>query len=79
MTKASKKVSESALLRRINRKLKGGFEQIKKCRENSQWINELGAYYRVDLRNNSVVGRHVNLKKLAEEEGVIKKSEQLVW
>ncbi len=72
-------VTEAALLKRINRKLRKSFEQIKKCRENSKWINELGAYYAVDLQNNAIVEAYINIEALATEEGILKDSEEMLW
>jgi hypothetical protein len=73
------KVTERALLKRINRRLSRYQEQIRKCRENSHRINQLGAYYWVDLRDHTLIGPRVNIEALARDESILRDSEQLVW
>ncbi len=72
-----KKVNESALFGRINRKLAHEKKVLKKCRENSQWYDNLGDYYIVDLFNNTLCAQHVNIESLSRELGVLDENEQV--
>ena len=67
-------VTLSALHQRLNRKLKLRHERVYKSRAPS---SEIGAYYRVDLKQNRVLDPHVNLIALARELGVIKAWEEI--
>ena len=63
MAKSQKvKVSERALLARINRKLQPGGEVMKRCRESSRAHDELGDYYLVNLRRGAVADKHIALE-----------------
>ena len=64
-------VAERALLQRINRKLAKDGERLKKCPQSSQWHNDFGDYYIIDLNANTVKSQCVVLEKLAMELGVL--------
>jgi hypothetical protein len=75
---AKSKISERALLQRLNRYLIREEDQtIKKCREDSRWYNDLGDYYTVDIKTKAIVATHVNLEEMARELKVISKHEAL--
>lgn len=75
---AEKKVplSERALLKRINRKLKKDHEMVKKCR-GDRWRHELGDLYAVDLYRNVIVVKNIDLEDEAKKLGVIQPWERL--
>jgi hypothetical protein len=60
--------SEKTLVQRINRKLNG--EQVKLCRHDSPWFNELGRCFVID-NFNCLVSKDIDLEDYAEELGVI--------
>ena len=72
-----KKLTERALIARINRKLANDSQALKKCRENSQWFNELGYYYIVDETLNTITAQNIKLDKLGKELGVLAEFEEL--
>jgi len=59
-------VSERAIIQRINRVLAKDGEMLKKSRPN-KYINELGDFYRLDIRKNFIVEKDVDLQALARE------------
>ena len=73
------KVSDRALLARINRKLLKEDRIVKKCRPDSRSYHDLGDYYMVDLRSNGVLFHYKNLdlSKLAKELELLKPYEEL--
>ena len=54
-------------VRRINHRLRGTFEQVKLCRVDSRWFNDIGRAYLVDLDRNSIATRHLNLDAFEKE------------
>ncbi len=82
MHKAQKvRVSERALLARIQRKLNSNGQIIHKLRQPpegvSRWFGDLGAYYTVVADGNSVGDTHINLELYAKELGVLKPYEEV--
>lgn len=69
-------VSERALVARINRKLRQDAEALHRSRGTRFW-SDLGDYYIVDFRRNSLVRGHVDIEELAHELGVLKPWESL--
>jgi hypothetical protein len=76
-------VSEKELVRRINEKFSARFrdgrssecDELKECPDDSQWANELGAYYIVDAARNVITDKWVNIEKLGRRLRVLDKSE----
>jgi hypothetical protein len=78
MTEPTKtKVTEQALIARINRKLAKENGKLKRCRENSKDFNTLGYFYTIDLSLNCIVDRHIELAEYAQELGVMAGFEEL--
>jgi hypothetical protein len=71
-----KKVSERALIQRINRRLAHDGEKLRK-NSNPRHLMDMGWYYVVDVWNNWFVASHVNLEQLGREVGALHPSEQL--
>ena len=70
-------VSERALLGRLNRHLlESNDEFIRKNRPGSLGEKELGKYYVVSKSTNSVTMKNIDVRKLAQEEGVLKPYER---
>jgi hypothetical protein len=64
-------VSFRALMQRINRKLAKKEEQL--CSNRSDhWSSDLGAYYVLNLRSNSITDDHVDPEALGREIGVLR-------
>lgn len=59
------KVAESALIKRINRRLEG-HEQLHITR-GQRWRSDLGNAYITDHYSNTIVASHVNIEQLARE------------
>ncbi len=75
-------VSEAALLARINRRLASSEEKICKTRADSKWFNDLGCFYVVNIRHNTVVCRQIeDLESWTREEypDVLKPYEALTY
>ncbi|PKG51933.1 MULTISPECIES: hypothetical protein [Halomonadaceae] len=75
-----KPVSARALLARINRQLAKDGQQMKTCPERSQWHDELGSYYIVDLDTSTIVVKGIDdLEEWTRREmdGVLKPFEAL--
>jgi len=70
------RVSERALLQRINRKLKQDGEQLRTARSD-QAERDAGRYYLVNVKRNSIQSMHVQLEKLGRELGVMQPWEEL--
>jgi hypothetical protein len=70
------KITERALFARVKRKLAHDGLILRKCRENSQWRNDLGNYYAVDVRN-CIAGRYDDLESEGRELGVLKAHEEI--
>jgi hypothetical protein len=71
------KITERALLARINRKLAKDESTLRKARENSHWLSTTGDYYEVDWRTNAITRTNVGLEKYAKDLGVLKPYEVL--
>jgi hypothetical protein len=74
-------LSESALIRRINRKLRHDETILKKARDclhQGQWYEDidLGRYYTVNF-NNHLVGTHIDLERFGRELGVLSAGEEI--
>ena len=69
-------ITQSALIQRINRKLKPEWEQLKTAR--GQYDKpSLGRHYILDFNCNSIERTHVNPEKLGRELGVIQPWEEV--
>lgn len=71
------KVSERALLARINRKLAAKGEVMRKIPEASRWVSILGYYYVVDVGLNFIIRKDVGLEAEAHDLGVLKPGEEV--
>jgi len=65
------KITERALLARVNRRLEKESRVIKICKTNSRWYNDFGRYYEVDTANNTITAQHIDLGGLAREMGCL--------
>lgn len=70
-------VSQSALLRRVNRTLARQDKQVRKCRTASRDYGELGDYYCVDINRNLIVDKHVDLENYGRDLKVLNTEERL--
>jgi hypothetical protein len=57
----------SNLSARIRRALKKREQTLRKCRETSKWFSELGRWYILDIRTNTVIAKDIGLVPLAHE------------
>lgn len=71
------KVTERALLARINRALRKDNQQLYRCRADSQAYDELGDFYAMDTALNVVMAKHINLAMWARDLGVLPDWEEL--
>lgn len=69
-------VGRRALIQRINRALAKRGDLLKTTRSD-KWRNELGDYYTVDLQQNTVVEKHVELESLGRKLKVLADYERL--
>ena len=65
------KITKSALLRRVNRKLAHDQEKVIVSRIDSDAYREFGRYYLQDTHANRVIGSHLDLEELARDLGVL--------
>ena len=72
-----RQISETALEKRISRKLAHDGLALRKCRSLTWLEVNLGARYVLDLQRNTVVRKHVDLDTLGRNLGVISASETL--
>lgn len=79
MKKELAKVSERALIGRINRKLAREPEpmRVQVCRENSRWYANLGRHYIVHCAINTVDSTDIDLEAWGRELGVLGATEAL--
>jgi hypothetical protein len=70
-------VALRALLARVNRQLRKDEQTLFRCRADSTWHDDLGDFYIVDTRGNSIFAKHVDLTALAKEKGQLKDFEVL--
>ena len=75
MTKV--KVSERALVQRINRKLGKESKALKVAREKSVGFQNTGRYYVIDESRNSVAATDVKLEELGKKLKVLRPYEEL--
>jgi hypothetical protein len=68
-------VSESVIIKRINRRLTRDGERLRTLRSERDWPT-LGTFYIVD-QSNAVVYRHVDLEQLGRELGALRPGEGL--
>ena len=79
MRKAERlRVSDRTIIQRINRKLASENQKLKK-RGHGQRRGDLGDYYIVDSRNNSIMATHVDLMGLGQELEVLDLGETIVF
>ena len=71
------KLSERAVLARVNRALAKNDEILRICRKDSRGHLELGRFYSVDLSRDVVKSKGVDLEKWAREMKVMKPYETL--
>jgi len=64
------KISESALIKRINRKLAADGERLHTTR-GERWRGERGDHFIIDERRNFIVAKHVDVRELARELGCL--------
>lgn len=69
-------VSQQALVKRINRKLKQDGQQLKKAR-GERWKSTTGDYFIVDINRNFIVKTHIDLVEYGREIGALKAYEGL--
>jgi len=70
------KITERALLQRINRKLKSEGEQLRTARSQNVETS-VGRYYIVDLERNVIAYQHVDPEALGRKLGAIQPWEEL--
>lgn len=71
-------ITERALTSRLSRKLKEQGILLKKCKENNKFFSDLGKYYTVNTRTNSIESMDINIVEWARNLKVIKEWEDLV-
>ena len=72
-------ISQMALIKRLNRRLRKEDQIIKKCRQGPSYRN-LGMFYRVDEYKNMIIDMRLNftdIEDLARSLGVIAKHETI--
>ena len=69
------KVTESALVKRLNRKLDKDYLSIRKSRERYQ--HDLGSYYLLDTYRNDIVDTFVDLEEMGKEYKVLHELEEV--
>ncbi|HZW66589.1 MAG TPA: hypothetical protein VFF23_12925 [Hanamia sp.] len=69
------KLSQRALIARINRKLAHQHEVLRKSRQRLGY-NELGDFYVIDFRRGFIVSKDVKIENLAVELGCLAESEK---
>ena len=72
-----RQISETALEKRISRKLAHDGLALRKCRSLTWLEVNLGSRYVLDLQRNTVVEKHVDLETLGRDLGVIRDIETL--
>jgi len=75
--KSKVKVSERALIGRVNRVITIDNEVLRICREDTRGFNELGRYYSIDTSRNLVASKNIDLEQWGRELGVLKAYETL--
>ena len=72
-----KPVTELAVKHRLNRRLAERGECLRKCSDNSPWLNKLGSYYIAEINADNVRQTDVDLEALARKEGAMKPGESI--
>lgn len=72
-------VKASTLIKRINRRLKKEWQGLRSCKYNSRGCSELGDYYIVDHRYNTLVAQWVDPEELGRELGALRSWETVVY
>jgi hypothetical protein len=72
-----RRITEGALLARINRKLRHELEMVKRCPPSSRYYSELGHYYKVDCQHNVITEKHVDVEALGRELSVLQPYETI--
>jgi hypothetical protein len=72
------RVSQEALVKRINRALRKKMLFLKKCRRSSRAYSDLGNFYVLDAERNLIVKTHVDVENAARELKVLEEHETLV-
>lgn len=67
---AKLKISERALLQRLNRKLAGEKLIVKKAR-GEKLVREVGDYFLLDLHRNRIAEKHTDLAAMGRKRGVL--------
>lgn len=70
------KISKAALVLRINRKLRES-DAVLRITRGTQALIDLGDFYVLDTRSNSIAKKHLDLEDYARELGVLKAWEQV--
>lgn len=73
-----KPVTETALIKRLNRRLVKLDLNLRKCPARSPWHKSLGNYYLMDIKQNAINGMNVDIAALARREGLLKPFEEVV-
>ena len=68
-------VTLSALVQRVNRVLAKEFKVLRKCRQDSQWLRDVGDWYVTDESRNSIDMVDIDPIQLARELGVLREGE----
>ena len=71
-------ISPEELLAKVNHKLEGRNLALMKCQNLSRACVALGDYYLMDLSEKSLVDTHVDLEKIARDEGCLAEWEELL-
>lgn len=69
-------VTESALVKRLNRKLDKDYQRIRKSR-GARAVQELGTYYLLDTYSNGIVDTFLDLEEMGREYKVLHELEEL--
>ena len=71
------KISERAVIQRINRKLAKDNEKLKTLHETSQSIHNIGRHYIVDIYSGAILHTHQDVESLGREIGVLHNREKI--
>ena len=70
-------VIESALFRRVRKALNSHGADLRGCREDARWFNDLGRCFSIDVAHNAVLDKHIDLEVLRRELQVVGSHESL--
>jgi len=71
------KLSQRAVIQRINRKLAKQDQKLNTSRMKSAGIHDMGRYYIVDTYRNAVVDSQINLETMGRKLGAIAEYEEI--